>query len=792
MFWNYLKIGYRSILKHKKSSLINSLGLGIAFSVCLVLFSFLDRTLNMDKLHINSDRKYLIEHVIEDDGRQRIFGDTPFALAAAIVEDIPQIKSAVRMNYSSGNLRYDDKVFNERVIFADEGFFDMFKVDLLSGSKNILHQKDKIAISKNIAKKYFGDDGALGKQVSIVFSVDGKEYKENYMVGAVADEFDYMTTIRFDILIPFSNRSNLGYFDDSDWVNKANATFIELQSPDQVEAVVEQLNGYTAIQNEANHHQQITHFLLDPLPRQALDAHGKENMITYNAPMFARIFFTVIAVFILLLAVCNYVNISMVSATSRLKEIGLRKTIGGKRTQLIVQFLAENTILCLIALIFGYFLTIGFTLPGFNSVASASRPLILDFTNQRLWIYIAILFFTVSVGSAAYPAFFISGFRPIQILRGELKISSKDYFAKTLMVIQFMIAFVTISTSVAFVLNDRYMQKQDWGYDKEQTIIVPLVKNEQFPDLKSTFSQNADIKFISGSSNHMGYWTEEVAIDYNNEQLLSKRIRAGFQYLDVMGIRLKEGRFFEVNSMTDMAESIVVNDAFARQFKLDSPIGTRIHVGERAYYIIGVTEDFHYLNFRKEIKPIFFQLADEGEFNFLAIRALPGRAVQTEEYVQNSWKKMYPDSSYEGFFQNSVFDRYFMENKSISNLMVGIAAMAILIANMGLFGLVSLYISKRMKEFSIRKVMGASVKELSYQVAKGFVWVILIASVLGAPLAFLMSNSLITSMYSYHIDDHAAPIILSVVILFTAVLFTVSSQILKAIRVNPAMQLRDE
>jgi len=792
MLWNYLKIGYRSILKHKKSSIINSLGLGIAFSTCLVLFTFMDRVLNMDKLHENSDRKYLIEHVIEDDGNERIFGDTPFALASTIKDDIPEVEAAIRMKYTQADFRYEDKVFSEQIIFADEGFFEMFTFDLLSGSKDVLKYKEKIAISKNIAKKFFGEEEPLGKQVSILFSIDGKEYKETYIIGAVADDFDYMTTVRFHIVIPIENRQNFGLFDDGDWANKTNATFIELQSPDQVQSVLQQLNGYIALQNEANPDQNITHFLLDPLPRQSLDAHGKENMISYNAPLFARVFFSIIAFFILLLAVFNYVNISVVSATSRLKEIGLRKTIGGTRKQLIIQFLAENTILCFIALIFGYLLTVGFTLPGFNTIVGGSSPLILDFTNPRLWIYIVSLFLLVSVGSASYPAFFISGFRPIQIFRGDLKISTKNYFAKTLMVIQFIISFITISIAVVFVLNVKYGQQRDWGYDKEQTIVVPLVSSDQYSELKDVFAQNSDIKSISGSKNHMGYWTEEGAIVYNNEKILSKKIMAGYNYLDVIGVRLKEGRFFEDNSMTDMTESIVANEALINQLNLDEPIGARILLDEKAYYIIGVTEDFHYLDFSHEIKPIFFKLAKEEDFNFVALRTYPGRAAETEEFAEKTWKKMYPDNTYDGFFQSESFDLYFKESKSISNLMKGIAGLAVLISSMGLFGLVSLYISKRMKEFSIRKVMGASVRELSYQVSKGFIWVMIIASILGAPLAFLMSNSLINSIYTYHLKMNAIPFIFTAGILLLTALITVSTQIVKAIGVNPADQLRNE
>ena len=787
-----MKVGYRSILKHRKSSLINLIGLGIAFSTCLVIFTFMDRVYNMDALHPHSERTFLIESVREDNGKERIFGNVPFALSTAIKEEIPEVEDAVRIQYSSADFRYQDKVFNEQIIFADEGYFNTFAFTLSSGSKDVLKDKDRVVLSKNIAKKYFGEEEALGKQVSMLFSANGKEYKETYIVGAVADDFDYMTTVRFNVLLPFNSRLNLGYFDDSDWNNHPNATFVTLKSVDQQQMVLNQINGYTKIQNEANPDKIISNFLLDPLPDYALDASGKEEMVVYNAPMVARVLLSVIAIFILILAVFNYINISVVSATSRLKEIGLRKTIGGTRKQIIIQFISENTILCFLALVFGYLLTVGFTLPGFNTIVGKSSPLALDLMNPRLWMYLLSLFLFISLGSASYPAFFVSKFRPVQIFKGNLKLSSKNYFAKTLLTVQFVISFMTISLAVVFVLNNEFLKNRDWGYNKEQTIIIPLVYSDQYSELKDVFSQNPGIRVISGSSNHMGYWTEEDALEYNSEKFISKKIMCGFEYLDVMGIRMKSGRFFENNSSNDLKESIVVNEALVKKLNLTTPVGTRVVLDGEAQYIVGVAEDFHYMDFGHDIKPLFFKVVNESNYNLICLRTAPGKAVQTEEYALSTWKKLYPDNTYEGYFQNEAFDVYYQEEQGISNFMTAIAGMAILIASMGLFGLVSLFISKRMKEFSIRKVMGASLREIGIQVSKGFIWVMVIATILGTPLAFFMTKSIVESLYSYHVPLNAVPFIFTGMILIFTALLTVSTQILKAIGVNPAEQLRNE
>lgn len=792
MIRNYLKIGYRSILKHKQSSLINSIGLGIAFSTCLVLFTFLDRLYNMDKCHENSDRIFMVESVIENDGKERIFGNTPFALATSAKSDVPEVEDAIRMQYSSADFRYQDKVFSESVIFADDGFMEMFTFNLLSGTKDFLKDRDKIGLSKTIAKKYFGEEEALGKQISMFFSMNGREYKETYFVGAVADDFDYMTTIRFNILIPFESRRNLGLTDDGDWVNLTNATFVLLQNPGQALQVTDQLNTYTKVQNEAAPDRKISHFLLDPLPKTALNAHGKEAMIVYNAPLFAQILLTTIAIFILILAVFNYVNISIVSATSRLKEIGLRKTIGGSRKQIVFQFIFENSLLCFLAFVFGYILTVGFTLPGFNSVLGVVSPLELDMTNPRLWMYTTLLFLLVSFGSAAYPAFFISAFRPVHIFKGDLKLTSKNYFTKTLLTVQLIISFITISLGVVFVLNNKYIEKRDWGYNKEQTIIVPLADNKQYTKLKDALTQNPNVKTISGSKGHMGYWTEEDAVEYESEQYVSKKILAGYQYLDVLGFRLKEGRFFENNSKTDQNESLVVNESFVNRLGLQNPIGARLILDNHAHYIVGVTKDFHFMNFGHKIEPLIFKITSEEDFSYLAIRTEVGKAVITEQFVESTWKTMFPDNMYDGFFQNATFDYHYKENKGISNLMMAIAGLAILISCMGLFGLVSLFISKKMKEFSIRKVMGASVKEISLQISKGFLWVIIAACIIGAPLAYLMTESTISSIYTYHVPMNALPFIFTAIILILTAIVTVFSQIIKAIRINPAQQLRDE
>jgi ABC-type antimicrobial peptide transport system permease subunit len=706
--------------------------------------------------------------------------------------DFPEVEHAVRMQYATSDFRYEDKVFNEQVIFVDDGFLDIFSFPLKEGSKNALKQKDRIVINKDIAKKYFGEAQAVGEQISMLFNMNSKEYKETFIIGAVADKFPYSTSLRFKILIPFSNRKNLGFNEDGDWVQFTNATFVMFHEPGTVANIQDAVNQYTSIQNQANPEQKIENFYFDPLPEMAVNSHGKEAMLSYNAHPTAIYLLSIIAVFILVLAVFNYINIAVVSATSRLKEIGLRKTIGGTRKQIIMQFISENAILCFVALTFGWLIANALLLPGFNSIASSSSPLIFDYQNPRLWIFISSIFLMVALGSAAYPAFFISGFKPVNIFKGNLKLTSRNYFTRSMLSVQFVISFITISLGVVFMLNEQYIEKRDWGYNKEQSVIIPLAYNDQYGELRDALSQNPAIDVITGSKNHIGYWADEDVVTYNSQQHTSRKIMAGYDYLDALGIRLKSGRFFELNSATDKKESIVVNEAFVSKLGLDNPFGDRVIIDSTAHYIVGVVDDFHYMHFRHEIKPIFFQIVEDKQFSNLIFRTLPGEAANAENFAKNTWKKLYPDNTYEGYFQNTAFDQYYRENEGITNMMVAIACIAILISCMGLFGLVSMFISKRQKEYSIRKVMGASAKEITLLVNKGFMWVIIISSIIGVPLAYIMAKGVIESIFTYHTPLNVIPYLLTGSILILTALATVSSQILKAIKVNPAQQLRNE
>lgn len=716
MIRNFLKIGYRNILKNKLSSIINIVGLGIAFGCTLVVFAFLDRLYHLDDCHVKGDRIYYLESVMNRDGRDQVFGNVPMALAPSIKEDLFEVEDAVRIQYQNVDFRYGDKVFNENVIFVDDGYFNLFSFPIKYGSGNVLSDKNKIVLSENTAKKYFGKEEAIGKPVSILYSINGREYKESYIVGAVAHKFPYSASLRFNILVPFENRKNLGLDDDNDWTNFAHGTFVMLKDPGSIDPVINKLNKYVSLQNQSNPEDMVQNFLFDPLPGMAANAYGKEAMLTYGTHPTAKIVLTIIAIFIMILAVFNYINIAIVSVTSRLKEIGMRKVIGSTQKQIILQFMSENALLCFISLFFGWILANTLFLPGFNTIGSSSSPMIFEYDNPRFWIFVISIFCIVGFGSAAYPAFYVSRFKIINIFKDKQKLGSRNVFTKLLLSIQFIISFITISLAVVFVLNGIYNEKRDWGYDKEQTVVIPLTNEDQYEELRNEFIQNPDIKMIAGSKNHIGWWVEDKAVEFENNQYVCKKIEVGYNYLETLGIRMQMGRFFEENSATDMQESIIVNEAFVKSLNLEGPIGTRLMIDGFAYYIIGKADDFHFVNFRHDIKPLFFQLSSEESFNYIAFETLPGKASEAESYAKNVWKKLYPDNTYEGFLQNSAFDAYFKENRGISSLMIAIASIAMLISCMGLFGLVSLLISKQLKEFSIRKVLGATIFEVGKQI----------------------------------------------------------------------------
>ena len=786
MYKNILKSALRNIAKNRLFSFMSVLGLSLAIGCFTVSFIFVDFWNSMDSFHENVDEIFLAEIVIDRSGDAQTWGPTPIPLGPALKEDFPHIKNYVRMKPRGGIFSYDDKVFEEEFLFVDDEFLDMFTFPMVAGNTDALRDKSAIVMSQRYAEKYFGDESPIGKEISVSH---GDEYKQSFFVKGVVENVPENSSIQFDILLPYERVLDWDVENLNDW-SLWTHTFIQLVYPKDIDIIRSGMEKYIRLQNAANVDWPVTSFLFEPFSDVSRNSYKVDNDIGRGTNPTSKVVLSMFGIFLLLLACFNYVNIGIVTATRRLKEIGIRKVLGSSKIKLVVQFLGENILLCLIAVVIGTLLAELCLLPSFNSMFGA--PLKMNFSdNYRLWLFFGVTLITTCAGSGGYPALYVSRFIPIDILRRTQKVGGGSIFVKVLLTFQFVLTFLLIGSALIFVKNAKYQKNIDWGYNKDQVIGVRLDGEKHFEIFRNAIAQNPNIVAIAGSKDHIGTSSDIDVVEIKGRKYEICRFLVGHDYLQTMQLRLKEGRLFDRSLVTDLDGSIVINEKFARNMNWVQAVGQSVVIDSTVYNVIGVIENFHYEPFIDPIEPTLFRLCEKDEFDFISIRANTGTVNQTSEYVKETWNTLIPDEQYKEFFQDQIWDSYFRETVSIYTLTIFVACVALGISCMGLFGLISVSVVKRMKELSIRKVLGASIASIARLLTKDLVKILILSSIIAAPLCLLLMNQIL-NVYEYHAPISIFQLIVTGTLMTFISLVTVFSQIAKAARSNPVDTLSSE
>jgi len=496
MLKNYIKTAIRNLLKNKLSSFINIVGLAIAIGCVMVVYVYVSWEYSMDKFHVNRDKIFLLTNEINRDGNIQVWGFTPAPIGPLLKQDFPQIEKMVRVDGRGGIFRYDDKVFNEFIRFVDPDFLKMFSFGLKWGNNDALFDKSKIVISENISTKYFGEENPVGKHITITF---GSQTAESFEIGAVFEKFPNTSSFSFGIVANYDKIKVADTeLDFDDWRDFISATFIQVKDPKDIEVISSKMDKYISIQNEARPDWPSQRYLFEPLTTLSLNSYKMGSSISSGDDATGRIVLSIIGIFMLTLACFNYINIAVVSASKRLKEIGIRKVIGGNKKQLVFQFLSENLVIALFSLIlgvgFGYFMFV----PWFDQLFSIGLEFNL-FSDPQLWIFLLAILLTTGLVSGAYPAFYISSFHAVDIFRGNQKFGSKNLFSKIFLTFQFVLSFILIVGGIMFIQNAEFQKKRDWGYNQEQTLVIPVPDHAAYTQIKNKIIQNPNITSVAGS-----------------------------------------------------------------------------------------------------------------------------------------------------------------------------------------------------------------------------------------------------------------------------------------------------
>ena len=789
MLKNYLLITFRSLWKSKLFVITNILGLGIAITCCITAYLNYEFNKDFNAFHENKDKIFKVNCYREINGEKIKFGIVPAPMGPMMAEEVSEVETQVRYSRTTGSFKFDDDYFPTTIGYADKDFLDVFTFDIVKGDKATFQDRSYIMLSERQAKRFFDDEDPIGKSVLIQHS-SGKE--ENYTVGAIFKNIPLNSSFRFEALTRFENYVTLRDFDDTDWEGLIQATFVTLKEPSKYEPLANQLGKYVTLQNNANEDWKVQSYYLEPFMDMAHNMEDTRASYLWEAlPPPAVIGPSVMAILILLIACFNFTNTSIAIAAKRLKEIGIRKVMGGRRHQLILQFMGENLLLCFLALLVGL-LFAEFLVPAYSQLWDFLDIEINYSQNYSLIAFLVILLFSTAIFAGAYPALFISKFEPAGILKGSLKLSGTNNFTRSLLTLQFSISLIALISGVVFTQNAEYQRSLDLGFNKDEILFTYFSEKEDYHALKNELVQNPKVKSVVGSQNHIAWDWSAQEIAYGETKREADGLYVGFNYLEAMGVKLKEGRQFIENSATDLENSVIVNQQFLRDYGISEPLGKKVTLNDTIpLTIVGVTEDIYLRSFWGPVYPAFFRPTKEENFNYLVMQVNAADVPQMSDFLRSTWAKVIPDKPYYNNTLNENIEEAYTVNDNIKLMFICLSIIATLLSVTGLYTMVSLNIIKKLKELGIRKVLGASAFNIAHNINREFLIMLSIASILGSVGAYYSAEALLASIYKQYIDINAISFIGGIALMFLLAGGTIGFKVYSAAVENPVKALKD-
>lgn len=791
MFRNYILVTFRNLLKNKIFALINIAGLGIALAVCIVAFFNHMFNYEFDRFNENFNEIYRITSFRDMKGREQEYGIVPATLGLEVKKDIPGIERAARLMRTGSPVKIGDNVFPAQVSYVDPEFLDIFTFTLIKGDKKVITGQNNVLVSETMSKTLFGNEFPVGRTISIV-NDQNKEF--TFTVGGVFTDMPDNSSFRIDILTHFDNFLLMWNLNDADWKFMTTVLFVQIPNKSLIPSVSDGLKNYLPVQNEAREDFRINRFSLVPLKDV-----GDNTRNVWSSGLFpslhpaALLAPSIMAIFILLIACLNFANTSIAIFSRRLKEIGLRKTFGGQRRQLIVQFMFETFIICFLALLAGIAIS-SVLVPAYSNLW-AYMSIELTFSRYLFfWVFLVLLLLVTGFIAGVYPAIHVSSFSPVNIMKGGNLFRSSGNLSSALLTMQFAISVMALVMGIVFARNAEYQRTLDLGYDRDKVIVVPITI-DLYTSFRNEIISNPKIISAEGTMNHLGWGNYRRPVKDADKQLEVDVMDIGPGYAETMGLRLKEGRFFDKTRVSADRDnnSIIVNQKLVKDFGWSEGTGKTITLYDTTTLrIIGVVEDFYMSGVWEAIEPAMLRLSGSDQFSVLVVRANPEDLPGVLDYISEKWMTQGTNQIFGGRLQEDLMQEEKDINGSILKVNLFLAIVATLLSLIGMFNLVSLDIIRRTKEVGIRKIQGAPVHLLMFLLSKKFLIILLISSVLGCAGGYYMSVALMDSIWDYFVKIGAEMLISSALIMIIATVLTLSYRIITAAMKNPVDSLRYE
>ncbi len=786
MFKNYIKIAWRNLWKNKSFSILNIVGMSIGITVAALIMLWVAFEMGFDRYHENIGRIYEVNNNYMVDGEIWTWNSTPKIMAPTMEEEFPEIEAAVRVNWNSELLfSYNDKRLKAEGNFVDPKFLKVFSFPLLIGSvDNVLTDVNSVVLTETLAKKIFGDNDPIGKLVKI-------DNSESFKVTGILKDLPPNTDFSFEFLIPWSYLHQMGW-DDSNWGNNSTTTYVLLKEGTDYASVSSKVKH---LRKKYDKESPTMETLLYPFSRTYLYSEFENGKEVGGKIDLIRLF-GIIAILILVIACINFMNLSTARSEKRAKEVGIRKTVGAQKRMLVTQFLSESLLISLISAVLALCL-IWISRPWFNTLVE--RQLTLNVGDFRFWVSGIVIILFTGLLAGSYPALYLSSFRPTSVLKGTFqKVNTLITPRKVLVVLQFTFAITLITATIIVKQQIKSVQNRQLGYSKNNLVYTliegdidknyAMIKENLLASGTALSVTKSSAPITEGWSNSWGFeWKGKSADD----KTIIQRVVADDAVVKTMGLELIEGRDFELSKYPTDSTAVILNEAAVKHMKLTNPIGQVIKDNGIDWHVVGVVRDFILQSPFQPVEPMVIEGA-AAWFNVIHIKLNPANSIsQNLSSTESVFKTYNPEYPFNVNFVDKQYEQKFNNEKRIEKLAGLFTAFTILISCLGLFGLASYMAENRKKEIGVRKVLGATIGNLTSLLSKEFLKLVVVAFVIATPLSYYIMNIWLQD-FAYRITISWWIFLLAGILAIALAIATVSYQAIKAAVANPVKNLRTE
>lgn len=806
MIKNYFKTAWRNLWKNKTFSAINIFGLSIGIAAFLLIINYLRFEYSYDDAHANKDRIFRVPMIVaEKGGKEQTFAFTYPAVAPAMKKDFPEVEEAARFRRQGGIVKHGEQKIIEAgtLYYADPALFNIFSFHFIKGNAaTAFTELNDAVITAETAKKYFGEEDPIGKPLHYS--------NEDYIVKAVLEDLPANSHIRFNILLNYNKYIQLTNGDaNTSWGWSDFYTYILLKPGADAKALEAKLPAFAEryMGDDMKKSGYINTFKLQPLKDIHLRSKYDYEMAG-NGNLYYLKYLGIAALFILFIAWINYVNLSTARSLDRSKEVGIRKVVGARKFQLIRQFLAESLFLNTIAIVIGI-LIFRLTLAPFSNLVQKDISSLLV-SDWRFWVFAIVLFLLGTLLAAFYPAFVLSSFQPIYSIKTSAGASGlkggRNVLRKSLVVLQFVAAIVLITGAIGFYRQLDYMQTRDLGVNIKQTLVVQQSGNQDssfipaYTSFINDMEANPAIQSVTTSTAVPGGEVGNSS-DYTLKNSTSGKRCRNFgidnKFIDAYGLKIIAGRGITTDKPlvdTNVIANILVNETAAKIFGFNNPadmVGQEIDGSGFHCKVIGVVKDYHQESLQNSFDPIIFYPEEERNLGNFSLKLNTTDLPEVMDFVKQKWTARFPESPYRFFFLDERFNAQYANDQLFATVLWLFTGIAIVIACLGLVGLSLFTIAKRNKEISIRKVLGASLFQITSLITKDYLKLVLLAAVFALPVAYMLVNNWLND-YAFHVSIGWWFFLLPIVMIVGIALMTVLYQSLRAAVANPVKSLRNE